>query len=408
MKIFHKVNQFNISQAGMSLLDVCVLIILVSLLLLPLINIMKIDRLIKETQQHNGNVEDLSIAISNYALENGALPLPADPTLPTTDVNVFKSIPLSNIPVDCTNSGPGKKFNGSIDTNGVLCRAKSSVDLNPSRQVYIGTLPVTDLGLPIDNGLDGHGNKFLYVVTKSLTNPATFNDNNGAISISNFSGAPVINNAHFVILSYGKNARGGFNKDGILTATSCPSTNNESLNYFACKSGGGQKAGHFSAPFSGASLEHTVNLGSSSSYFDDSLAYKKSVLGRLWTPADIEYQFFTAGRNVGLGYSNNIPGRPPEAISIKAGNFKSLTIKSAALCDPTKSKCFKADDIATPKSSSPPVYCGSANALKEISHNSFSAKATCEAYSKINGFISSCPHGAKEFLSDGSFSCATY
>ena len=123
--------------------------------------------------------------------------------------------PANYFPSTHGNYGMGDRSSGVFTTG---------ASLDGGDTIRYGDLPARDLNLPIKYMVDGYGSKFRYVVTKQMAwanNPPSYpyRDQSGLISIrtgrlSSNCGASdpcqtIINNAAYVVLSFGADKRGG-------------------------------------------------------------------------------------------------------------------------------------------------------------------------------------------------------
>jgi hypothetical protein len=94
--------------------------------------------------------------------------------------------------------------------------------LNSGEAVRIGTLPVRALGLRDRFIADEYGNRYIYAVTEKHTSSGNFAAANGAIAIKDNTGAPIVSNASYILLSTGPNGRGAYRyQTGLANATAC-------------------------------------------------------------------------------------------------------------------------------------------------------------------------------------------
>lgn len=453
------------SESGLSLIEVCILLVVFSLLLIPALQVMSLERKAAEIDKHNGTPIELANALTNYALENGAYPIPAAPRLPLTNAKVFSPAVGAEIPTVCSMTGAEGITTGAgliNNFNGLICRPKYSWDT--SGYVYVGTLPVSVLGLPPEKGLDENGNKFTYMVTRALT-VAPFNDAGGIITIRDTNngvvkvGSTAITNAHFVIISHGKNGAGGWRANGELIPTgfstgnatalgaghACPGRVQAELNLaggraefgnqYQCKlNGGGGYVAYARAMFKTVTDRmRGTSEGAGDTFYDDSVEYATSVYGRLWTPRDNGYQYFSYSGNIGIGAKDPTtavpsPASPTQKLSLLAGNVlvspdapaSKATIKSPKLCNVAGTSCFKPGDIDAPIGSGP-LYCASGVGLKKVNYvtATTSAQGVCDGTGGTNPirntpFIPSdptklipCPLGIKKIeKTTGAITCA--
>ncbi len=212
--------------------------------------------------------QTINDALSSYVYTHHALPCPADPDTsplsPTAGMADCTSINLNwpagpspqTTPPTGTDYPPNVTWpycmpapNGLCVVNGARATAN-----NPTFQpfdgssgcncsiaspqindpVLIGTLPYIDLGISMNDTVDGWGNRMTYAVSYYDTDPNTFDiDTGGAINVEQYDTAQnkivpminknlppayqVINSFMYVVLSAGPNGRGAWNYNGIQT-----------------------------------------------------------------------------------------------------------------------------------------------------------------------------------------------
>lgn len=379
-------------EAGISLIEVSIFIVVLSLLLFPLLKVIEIERAELHSKRQNGKVSDLKTALMNYALEHGAYPMPAGPTLAKTNTNVFMPVTGGGIPTNCTDSG-------AAGSTGVICRPREHTNTNIEQQVYVGAVPVSVLGLRSEEGLDEYGNKFTYAVTRILTTRATFVDTttrvvkDGAIIIEDGSGTAALENAHFVVVSHGINGNGGFDANGnLIGGTACPSTG-EGQNAWQCNSGGSQAAGRYRSFFgSDGNKSKAKSYGTTAgSYFDDYIEYSDTVFGnKLWASRQetVATSYFAQKGQVGIGYQDNVVG-PNNAVSMRTGNaIVQGNAEVGSLCNSTNC-AFKPGDVAAPLAEAT-VYCPNNMGLKQIVGNSGKLVQTCYTDPVVTDPMPSC------------------
>ncbi len=201
-------NQVFIKNTAFSLLEMAMVLTIIGLLVsssLIFTTNLESSR-VNETKQ---KLEVLEKAIASYVLANQRLPCP------------------SNIAEDVTalNSGSGDCDGSSVyhTTNYPTPTGYNNTRLGADL-VYIGAIPVKDLGLPNSYMIDGWDNKFTYAVSGGFViaedQYANFMDTNyGIIRVTNTKGvdATGITTVHldkvaYVLVSHGSNGYGAFPK----------------------------------------------------------------------------------------------------------------------------------------------------------------------------------------------------
>lgn len=98
-------------------------------------------------------------------------------------------------------------------------------------RIIVGTIPFRQLNIDEDGGYDGYKNRLMYVVTEHLTGATSFEPEQGGIEVLSDSGTSALDipgSAHFMVFSYGPDALGGYNNNGIPLG--CPGNSTESEN----------------------------------------------------------------------------------------------------------------------------------------------------------------------------------
>lgn len=190
-------------------------------------------------------------AMGGYLLSNKALPCPAS---------------LIQIKSSSTSYGVAGSAGACTNLSGVYANTNSGATI-----VY-GMIPTQDLKLNSDMAEDGFGNKFTYIVTKSLTDTTDTTGFGAASKVGNLvvkeslGGTSEINNttdAAFVIISHGANKIGAFNNNAATQNLSPAGTADEQKNYGSSISGADVTLG-----------ANFVSAAPNSDSFDDVLFYK--------------------------------------------------------------------------------------------------------------------------------------
>ena len=269
---FKMFEEFVDREDGVTLLSVMIGLVIFSLFFLPFLEMEKVKDIRERRDAEEARIELIEDALLKYAARVGGYPAPADPSIPVigaadsinhgVSIRVNPATPVGTLNaailsgVDCNAATPPVEIDGGVAgrIGGVLCR-----DARPgvAADVYIGALPISELGLNLDNGLDSYGNKYTYIVSRLLVQlsfeedparrisgmgvpvgaaagaPATVNNNNsGAIRIFNENGraggvgaihALTAGNGsgaapgelHFAVIGHGENGFGSFTSNGV-------------------------------------------------------------------------------------------------------------------------------------------------------------------------------------------------
>lgn len=220
-------------EGGFSLLETCLVLIILSLILTPLYGFLHQQQQVEEKNTEEKVNDRVVAAISAFVRENRRLPCPANPTLAVGSANFGKE--------DC----PGVVEVGAAPNN-----------------VYIGALPTFALNLPFQTSVNTEGWKYRYAVTGKLTAANTY-DGNGLIQIQDPGGNNYTIPAPFVVVNLGQDGLGAFNLQGGASATACTAAPAGAANRENCDNNATFREGMFS----------TVGAPTSATYFDDTLAY---------------------------------------------------------------------------------------------------------------------------------------
>jgi hypothetical protein len=363
------------SERGVTLIQMAILLVLVSLMMVPFFQFQKVMQKQDEKIRAETDVYSIAQLLKIYAQTNGHYPVPANPTLPIIDPNAgLAAVPTNVLSDNCFNIA------GSIVTDPVT---KLTCVKDAPRQSYsdnndrilIGAVPYTALGLKPEESLDQYGNKFMYAVTYGLTQRATFADDKGSIRLVNqgvITGATNLNigtsyhsvvrtmlsdtdsstftdrsRVQFVVISHGQNRLGARGANGALVTcttgaipsncSSAASGQLERANFFPGASGAWQ-SGHFrllvteeradtpeiefnqdiSSTYimpGHISLDATNKLTASPQTFDDTVAYATTMMDQYWTPlrvGDNKYNAYMAPN--AEGWALGIGGDPTGTI----------------------------------------------------------------------------------------------
>lgn len=239
-------------ERGITLVQMAVLLVVVSLVILPFFQFQKVLKKQEQKTQAFTSVDHVAKALKVYAQANGRYPLPANPELSITDPNSGMEVSLVpddvlGIPTDsykCFQSLASPTQTHS--TKKVTCSpgARDSYpEVAPegnNDRVLIGAVPYAVLGLKPEQSIDRFGDKFMYAVTYGLTRLETFADDRGSIRLvtqhrkngatdynanSYFSVVDTLmsgyskgetgqSRVHFVVISHGENRLGALAANG--------------------------------------------------------------------------------------------------------------------------------------------------------------------------------------------------
>ncbi len=173
------------SKNGFSLLELSISLIVISIVTTAVLALIPVIYKMRDARLTAERLKVLDNAIKAYILKHEKLPLPAD----------IKLTPSHT------------KFGREVSSTSDLKTIKNTI--------YVGTVPVFDLGLSSQYITDGYGNKFVYMVHKGCTANKIVSSNCGTssddlIKIKFNCDAPVLENVTYAIISNGVNGYGAY------------------------------------------------------------------------------------------------------------------------------------------------------------------------------------------------------
>lgn len=278
LKLIKNVRKAGKQQAGFTLLDLAVSMIVIGLIGAGFMATYQIYAESKAFGNTNSSFTGIKMALDNYYFENGSYPCPADITLSADDAQYGRAV------TPCT-GGP---------------------------LFVTGGLPFKDLNVPMDFATDGWDNKFSYTVSTRLTDPATFAVDRGELLIT---GVDAAGNsvtfapdgsgfrAHYVVVSHGSDGAGAFPVEGgLIPATACPDAALQPRQNENCN-----------ADTTFFNSANALSKAVGTTYFDDLLLYTTEIPSRIW----VEQQ---NGRDIVTDLSIGIGTRTPTVALDVAGN----------------------------------------------------------------------------------------
>ncbi len=208
--IINKVSTKNTVQCrGFTIIELSILLVVFSFVVINVLVARDESESLGVTRNTNAQLQKIKEMLDKHALEYGFYPCPADPT-----DDVFTDASLGE---------------GSRDTSG-NCNADNidSPGTTPG-QVFIGAVPVKELGLLPEDMLDSWDRRILYAVAENVTQAATYWDNNPDIIIlrgydDQVTTNPkplnqdepdiITNTAAYALVSFGEDGVGGYERGG--------------------------------------------------------------------------------------------------------------------------------------------------------------------------------------------------
>lgn len=193
-------------QSGFTLIELSVVMVIVGLLTVGAIKLYEAYLQKNIVVTTNDNIKAATAALQKYQQDHGFYPCPADPS--------------DNI---------GHATNCAIPATGGI----KVVAGTGGRNVRIGVMPILDMSgdNKIVNGsqaVDGWKNRLTYAVVESMADAATFDKDNGAITVNDAeSGSALTTKSNIIVLSHGEEAAGAYTTAGVLTAACAAGTKDE-------------------------------------------------------------------------------------------------------------------------------------------------------------------------------------
>lgn len=315
---------------GFTLIEVAIGLMVLGLLMVPLAQLYKVQKVDKEILASRNNLSVINSALGKFVTKTGRYPLPA-----------LRNIPAGGLDFGREYTGaPGAIPNCTV-SNTTLCRTAGYKDVNPvdtvMDPVLIGDLPFATLGLPKKFALDASKNRFTYAITESLTAAATFNEDTGVIKIIDNAGLDhdgTASDQHYAVVSHGRNQRGAFALNGVMSVP-CTGTGKDIAN---CDNNATFNSNFEWTPPPDPEYVRKSSFVSGSAYFDDFLVFGKSIGGDIWNKISSggAQRIFTRGSaaQVRIGPGSGVPVARLDVMGAtgKPGNVKALQIDTNRLC----------------------------------------------------------------------------
>lgn len=217
----------KVSCRGFTLIEMAMVIMIIGLLIASLMPLYGLYQKQEEISNTDVNVTVATSALGAFRSIHGRYPCPASMTQDRNNPLYGREDCFSTRTVGA----------GSCTLDEGLCVERSrraafshifpegTPPRNESPRVIVGALPFRNLNLEESQGYDSYDHKIMYVVTENLTCDKCFAANGGGIDIINEEGIsilPQIGQAHFLVMSAGKNGAGAYDKTG--GRLDCPGT----------------------------------------------------------------------------------------------------------------------------------------------------------------------------------------
>lgn len=197
--------------AGFTLIELSIAIIIVGLMTTAILDAVKTGMAGRDHKVTMANLHAANLALRSYLAANQAYPCPALR-------QALKGTPgYGKAPEKCLSEDGPVFSTRPLET--IIAHGRDD------RLVRIGVLPFRSLGLPDAMAMDGWGSLLQYAVTESLTDPALYDQDNGAIDVIAEDGRSRVvppASIQYVIFSTGPDRMGGWTATGASTGMACP------------------------------------------------------------------------------------------------------------------------------------------------------------------------------------------
>jgi prepilin-type N-terminal cleavage/methylation domain-containing protein len=335
---------------GYSLLEMSVVLTVVGVVIASFFSSYGLYIKNKAITETASNLDLAMDGLANYFIQNGRYPCPARLDAKRTDDDYGLPVDNATLPlVGCTTAGlfpstvaPGTCLNG-------ICVEESKRTIAtltpPQPRVLRGALPFRILNRPEYTAEDGYHRRLEYVVTEVLTNAATYNKDNGGISVEGVTGNKLVETAdtvQFIVLSHGQDRAGAYSSEGALSEPCGTGVDAENCNTSTASTASKQAIYRMAQ----------TNSKTDNTHFDDMVKFFSTVETPLWVMADAAQ---TDIRDAGVAAQVSIGGTSPfkpydDTVTPPTGDKISLNIQTYAraegdihagqICDADGKDCF--------------------------------------------------------------------
>jgi len=320
---------------GFSLIEMAIVTVIIGFILAAMLESFSIYRKNDVVRTSNDHLAKVHSAIMAYAA-NGLhrnYPRPAPRNLQIGQDEYGKETPIADLPaLDSCNAFDVCRVSGARDMDG---------DTNPD-PVLIGAIPfksmapdVDDINAFLDEKLsyeqllsikdtyDGWGRQFGYAVTESLTNPASYIAENGAIDIRTEAGTSLVEpagSAHLIVWSGGENGAGVYTADAVRIPCNAAVLEGENCDEMV----------NFDANF----ISGVIARADAATYYDDMLRFHIWGSSQLWR-LGASAMWNTNPGNVGIGTDT-----PQNRLHVATGDIEATRVLTNRICDNTGGNCL--------------------------------------------------------------------
>lgn len=417
-KIMSKEKRLLHSDAGFTLIEVAIVIVIVGILTIPLVSAYSIYQQKRAMEITTERIKTISDFTNITKDANLAYPCPALRNLVEGDAMYGVDACTNNtlrVAIDglalgaCTAGGGICKIAGIRDADGDSINDPILIGAVPFVTLAIGTRQF----IGADNSYDGWNNKIDYAVSANITRlsgiAAPLNESHffGVIKAVDEFGRPTASigtidinndsiiddddaNGLYVIISHGKTGLGAYSSQGRLVAPcSAASTDRENCD-------------------NDATFMRALGVyeGTPAQFYDDYVLFNREQAAELWqnvtNPATNGGTGDIINLNTGfVGIGTDTPSEELEVV----GNIRAPTVLSNQICDETGANCLDVNYFITSLTSGAKTNtCSSSGSvIKGIANG----KVTCEKVLIQNSGLHTCPVGehVRGMYTDGRVIC---
>lgn len=440
-----------LAAGGFTLIEVCIVTVISSLLFLSLFEIYSQYARYRARDDTWSHIQSAAQELNSFFGAQVRYPCPSDRTIKSTDPSYGKEVDPNGVANYACNLGPtglglipnpvpaawlgacyttGVGVVPNAGTNGVggvcafrcsnaLCGDKTGTENNI---VVIGGFPLTSIREAVgvnSNGrsimLDGWYNQLDYVVTYKLTSSGTYRFDYGAITVHDENGldtAGITNNAHYGLISHGKDGVGAYNANGQMFQV-CGSHVPQTYN-----TGDDQNCSNNATFISGIKNESHTGL-----HYDDITYFVTQTSGGLWSQDTSSNLFNVNPGIVHVGTSNAAPtantalhvGDPTGGTNGIVHTDAASAAKAASICKKDGTDCFNVKALTDPAGTT--ITCASGEVLVGIDSTAGVTTPHCKKIDGTAGSVTfatpspnqTCPSSPMQWIvgvaSDGKIIC---
>lgn len=254
------------SEKGFSLIEVCIALIVISLLTLPLIQMWNNYIQSRKMSDTKSVLDITNSALIKYVGKYGHYPIPENPNSAMGTPAAGQSATIPAI---------GTAWPACTGADATVCSTSGAYPAGTTRNVLIGTIPYAALGIPYRSAMDGYGRKLIYAVTEELTAATaatvstTYDESHGSIEVLGSDNASIYGDvalaydrSHYFIGSHGEDGNGAYSFSGGRYAACGDATTG--TDFENCNGDG-----TFRNNYDVAAGVNMINLGQGTLHFDD-------------------------------------------------------------------------------------------------------------------------------------------